>query len=213
MEIKKSFILYNSFYESIKELTVTDKAQLLDAMFLYHISGALPELSPVSKVAFSFMKSQFDRDIVKYKNIVERNRLNGAKGGRPPNNPVEAKKATGLSGKPKNPRKADNDNEDAYDDISIMFEDFRKKYPGTKRGLETELENFLKKNDPEVVQQLLPALMKEIEWRIEAEQQQEFVAPWKNLSTWINQKCWEQEFPRINSKQNNKHKPVEGLQR
>ncbi len=95
--------------------------------------------------------------------------------------------------------------------ITDIFDDFRKEYPGTKRGLKTELDNFLKKNDAEIVYQLKPALIREMEWRKEAEKGGEFIAPWKHLSTWINQKCWEQEFPTISTSDN--YKPPTGLKR
>ena len=86
--------------------------------------------------------------------------------------------------------------------ISVIFEAFRKSFPGTKRGLETELKNFLKKNTSEVVHLLLPALEKEKQNRANLEEQKKtdskiFIPTWKNLSTWINQNCWEQEFSEI----------------
>ena len=83
------------------------------------------------------------------------------------------------------------------DNTSVIFDVFRKSFPGTKRGLETELKNFLKKNNSEVVHLLLPALEKEKQYRIRSEELGAFVPPWKNLTTWITQKCWEQEFPEI----------------
>ena len=85
---------------------------------------------------------------------------------------------------------------------SQKFELFRIKYLGTKRGLEIEYSNFIKKNKPEVVELLLPGLEKEIEYRTQAKLLKSFVPEWKNLSTWINQKCWQQEFPEIQPKIN-----------
>jgi len=85
------------------------------------------------------------------------------------------------------------------DNISVTFEAFRKKYPGNKRGLQTELDGFLKKNSAEVIPLLLPALEMEITYREKLKQTNKFLPDWKNLSTWINQKCWEQEFSEINS--------------
>lgn len=79
-------------------------------------------------------------------------------------------------------------------DISLIFEQFRKEFPGTKRGLKTELDNFLRKNDPEIVHLLLPALIQEKEYKARQRTKNEFVAPWKNLQTWINNSCWENEF-------------------
>lgn len=81
--------------------------------------------------------------------------------------------------------------------ISVIFEQFRSEYPGTKRGLNTELENFLKKNNHESVELLLPALNKEKSYKEKLSQSGQFVPQWKNMSTWINNKCWEETFPVI----------------
>lgn len=94
-----------------------------------------------------------------------------------------------------------------------LFDIFRKAYPGTKRGLQTELKLFLKKNKPEVVKLLLSALQKEIDNRNKLAQIEQFVPPWKNLSTWINKKCWEQEFPQINGKTSQLIPPAKGLKK
>lgn len=81
--------------------------------------------------------------------------------------------------------------------ISVIFDQFRIEFPGTKRGLNTELENFLKKNKPETVHLLLPALVKEKQYKESLKQAGQLVPQWKNLSTWLNQRCWEQEFPEL----------------
>ncbi|NEW81139.1 MAG: hypothetical protein GZ094_02080 [Mariniphaga sp.] len=78
--------------------------------------------------------------------------------------------------------------------VSVVFDAFRLSFPGTKRGLKTELEAFLKKNDSEIIFLLLPALEREKSHRAKLAELKEFVPPWKNLSTWIDRKCWEQEF-------------------
>ncbi len=91
---------------------------------------------------------------------------------------------------------------ESKENISVIFNQFRIEYPGTKRGLKTELESFLKKNKPEVVELLLPGLTKEKDYRDQLTKNKQFVPEWKNLSTWINQRCWEQEFPEI--------KPING---
>lgn len=98
--------------------------------------------------------------------------------------------------------KNDKNDKNEKKDIKSIFEIFRKAYKGTKKGLDVEYDNFIKKNDSDIVNLLLPSLEKEIEYRSKARDANAFVAEWKNLSTWINQKCWEQEFgeitPRVN---------------
>lgn len=91
-------------------------------------------------------------------------------------------------------------NADANEDIVFnikeleeKFENFRKQYQGKKLGLEKEFENFKKKHKDwkEVIDKLEPALLAEINWR---KNKVGFVPEWKNLQTWLNQRCWEQEF-------------------
>lgn len=44
---------------------------------------------------------------------------------------------------------------------------------------------------------LTPALNKQIKHRNQLRLSGEFVPNWKDLSTWINQKGWEEEYPEL----------------
>lgn len=81
------------------------------------------------------------------------------------------------------------------------FEKAQKLFPGTKRGLNTEFDNFVYRcKHPltgqrkllivDVLPLLLPAIERQIKWRRQTE---DFVPEWKNFQTWINQRCWEEE--------------------
>lgn len=114
-----------------------------------------------------------------------------------------------LGGRPKKPTHnlPENENEDENYVVILKnaeekFEVFRKIYNGRKNGLEVEFENFIKKNKPDIVELLLPALEKEIQYKESLKLQNGFCPEWKNLSTWINQKCWTQELPDIIPKTN-----------
>ena len=82
------------------------------------------------------------------------------------------------------------------DSLEKEFDKFRRSYPGTKRGLITEFENFKKKHKDwkYVIPLLLPAIEKEIAWHEEKQRKKEFCPEYKMLQTWINKRCWEQEF-------------------
>ena len=73
------------------------------------------------------------------------------------------------------------------------FNTARKLFPNTKRGNETEFDNFCKKHKDwrQVLPLLKEAVEKQIRWR--AESNGEFRPPWKNFSVWINNRCWEDE--------------------
>lgn len=76
-----------------------------------------------------------------------------------------------------------------------VFDEFRKLYKGTKRGLDTEFDNFKKKHKD--YKQVLPILkesyLKQEEIRDIKTAKGEFVPQYANLQTWINQRRWEIE--------------------
>jgi len=80
--------------------------------------------------------------------------------------------------------------------ISI-FDQARKEFYGTKRGLQTEFDNFRKKHKDweKVLPLLLPAIKTQIANRLRMKLKNEFVPPPKNFKTWINQRCWEESTP------------------
>ena len=96
-EKKGSFILYDIHYQTIENLGLSreEKGDLFDAIFQYHMNGTTEvELSTLAFAAFQFIKTQIDRDTARYKEVCERRRMNGAKGGAPKGN-TNAKKADG----------------------------------------------------------------------------------------------------------------------
>jgi hypothetical protein len=78
-----------------------------------------------------------------------------------------------------------------------LFEIFRVHFPGTKKGFHVEFDNFKKKNPKdwkEIVLILSDKIFYQMAARNEKSQKGDFVPPWKNLATWINQKCWTEEI-------------------
>ena len=103
MEGKKSFLLYCDQIGLFEQLPDEQAGKLIKLIFSY-VNDQNPVMDDLLlKVAFEPIKLQLKRDLSNWNNIVERNRINGAKGGRPP----KPKEPTGLSGNPKEPRKAD----------------------------------------------------------------------------------------------------------
>lgn len=76
-----------------------------------------------------------------------------------------------------------------------LFEEARKIYLGTKRGLQTEFDNFIQKHEDwqKVLSLLKPAVERQIAVRKRKKAANEFVPSWKNFKTWINNRCWEEE--------------------
>lgn len=87
-------------------------------------------------------------------------------------------------------------NSNSKEEEKNEFDEFRKIYLGTKRGLETEFSNFCKKhkNWRDILPSLKPAIEKQIEQRRLLVKAGKFVPDWKHLKTWINNNGWEEEL-------------------
>jgi hypothetical protein len=139
---KQAFLIYKSFYEPIKNLSPVCKGKLLDAIFQYQITGTLPDLDGGAGMAFSFFLNQFKLDEGKYQAIIERNKNNGLKGGRPktqrnPKNPVGFQE----------PKKADNEKDNDNDNdlfISLYSQVLNKPILKITDKRETALKRFSK---------------------------------------------------------------------
>lgn len=126
---KKSFILHLDSLDVFDDLNSQEAGELIKTIIKYQrlkqdgISFDLSEIdNTLIRVAFKPFKAQFDRDYEKYLSIVERNKLNGKRGGRPQktqNNPVGFSETqnnpVGYFGFLKNPKKPDNDNDNIKD--------------------------------------------------------------------------------------------------
>jgi hypothetical protein len=91
-ENKKSFVMYTEWKEVFSSLSNEQAGKLIKHIFSY-VNDENPRSSdPITNIAFIQIKQQFKRDLKKYEAIIERNRLNGSKGGRPkkrnPENPM-----------------------------------------------------------------------------------------------------------------------------
>jgi hypothetical protein len=159
-----------------------------------------------------FFNERLEIEIGKRDKFTQSRVNNGKLGGRPiKKNNLNKTDRLSVAKAKNNLIENENENENEVkilDKYMVCFENFRKEYKGKKNGFEIEYQNFIKKNNPNIIELLLPALLDEIEYRQRSELAGAFVAEWKNLSTWINQKCWLQELPEIKINQNGKVKSV-----
>lgn len=128
-ENKNGFLLYRDYLPQFELLTDEKAGQLIKAILIYVNDMEVPTLEPEVAIAFSFIKTALKRDLKKYENIIDRNRENGKKGGRPtkeenPENPV------GYLGNPKKPKKADSDSVSVIESDSDTDNDIKPKTIG-----------------------------------------------------------------------------------
>lgn len=80
-------------------------------------------------------------------------------------------------------------------EINIVFENFRKEYPGTKRGYQVELETLQKHKDWKDIIPILSTELKRQTAEREAKRRAgQFVPEWKNLKTYLNNRSWEETY-------------------
>ncbi len=118
---KNSFLIYLDYEEQFNLLNNEEIGILMRAIIKYEKTREIPQLEGMVKMAFSFIRTQLDRDREKYNKKCEKNKENGLRGGRP-KKPNGFKETEGLNEKPKKP---DNDNEE--DDVVVNDNDIKKK--------------------------------------------------------------------------------------
>lgn len=88
MATKDSFVFRKEWRDAISGLPDDVRLEIYEAIVGYGISGDIPNLKPMARLAFNFAKATLDADAESYERICERNRKNGKNGGRPKLNPV-----------------------------------------------------------------------------------------------------------------------------
>jgi hypothetical protein len=192
---KESFLMYLSFWEPVKDLPREQKGELLEAIYGYQISGEIMQLSPPVKMAFAFLKSQFQRDDAKYLVIVEKRRESGRKGAEVTNSGKCRQMSASASKQRQSSAKSavsvsdtvsGSDNElilsgDVSPDSVFSFEQFWKAYgkPIDRTKCETKFKK-IKTADIELIKEKLPGY-------ITATPDAQFR---KNPLTWLNGSCW-----------------------
>ena len=106
--MKNSFIMHSDYKEHLALLSFDQKGRLLDALFDYQdgadVETATAELDGMAKMAFSFIKSQMDRETARYEAICEKRKAAGLKGGAPKGNTNASKQADDAEDEEKQPK-------------------------------------------------------------------------------------------------------------
>ena len=106
-EGKKSFIAYCDWIETFEELSDEEAGRLVKHLFKY-VNDENPEASDkITKMCFIPIQQSLKRDLEKYDKYINKQKVNGSKGGRPKKNPEEPKKPKPLFENPTEPKKAD----------------------------------------------------------------------------------------------------------
>ena len=77
---KNSFLIYLDYQEQFELLTDEQAGQLIKAIIKYEKTGEIAKLDGMTKMAFSFIKQQLDRDDEKWKEEKQKRSNAGKKG-------------------------------------------------------------------------------------------------------------------------------------
>lgn len=96
--MKNGFVLYTDYIEQVEMLEAEQAKALFLAVLKYASGEELPEMDLPTRLVFSFIRKQIDRENEKYQKTVEARKEAGAKGGRPKKQ-TEQEEAKGFSEK------------------------------------------------------------------------------------------------------------------
>jgi cell fate (sporulation/competence/biofilm development) regulator YmcA (YheA/YmcA/DUF963 family) len=91
---RNSFIFFFTWAEVLSDCTKEVRLDVYDAVIEYAKSGTLPDLKPMSMMAFNFIKKEIDRNNERYDEIIEKRKEAGRKGAEATNRQKSAKTAS-----------------------------------------------------------------------------------------------------------------------
>lgn len=93
--------LYKSYIQTLAPFTDAERGRIMMAMLNYSATGEMPVFEGNERYIWPSVQGQIDRDLEAYRAKCSKNRVNGAKGGRPPRNPTVIPETERLFEKPK----------------------------------------------------------------------------------------------------------------
>ena len=111
--------LYISYLESLAPFSDDEIGRMVKAMLTYAETGEDHRFDGNERFIWPSLKAQIDRDKAAYQERCEKNRANGAKGGRPPKNQSVIPETEWFSEKPKKAKEKEKEKEKEREKESI----------------------------------------------------------------------------------------------
>jgi hypothetical protein len=122
---KKGFVLYADQKELFDQLPNDKAGELIKHIFAY-VNDEDPQTDDILiKLAFTPIKQALKRDLIKYSERCQANKVNGKKGGRPKGSVKNPEKPNGYLINPTEPKKADNDKDKDNDSVKDNVKDIK----------------------------------------------------------------------------------------
>lgn len=199
-------VIPRSLMTATNRLSMTEKGEVLDAIMRYGFnSDEYTGDSTIVAMIFDLMKPYIDENQKRYDAIVERNRVNGKRGGRPksnknPEKPRETQQnPVGYFGNPEKPSRTqtnlDTDTDTDTDTVPTVSNTSRTDVLEDAEIVEIETE-ISGKNSKRVRAREKPETPKEVTWRDSFDVYlQDCRDAWKR---WMNDRDWLEERRRFN---------------
>lgn len=123
--------LYISYLESLVPFSDEEIGRLVRAMLTYAATGEAPQFDGNERFVWPTLKAQIDRDEAAYRERCEKNRVNGAKGGRPPKNQTVFTETVWFLEKPKKAKEKEKEKEKKKESIMAGKPPIRQFIPPT----------------------------------------------------------------------------------
>jgi len=125
-ENKTSFVSYCDWLETFEELTDEEAGKLVKHLFRY-VNDLNPDSDKLTKLLFIPIQQSLKRDLKKYEQYIDKQRVNGQKGGRP-KKPKKPKQPNPLFENPTEPKKADSVSVSVSvnDSVNVSVNDIKK---------------------------------------------------------------------------------------
>lgn len=176
-ENKKSFVAYCDWQETFEELTDEEAGRLIKHLFNY-VNDKNPEASDkLTKMCFIPIKQSLKRDLKKYESYIEKQSVNGSKGGRP----KKTQKTQAFLEKPKKADSVSVSDNDIINNIYNKFVDEVKNHSFDSRIESMYMRLKLKKGS-------LTPLLKDFKLHIIEENRKHKSTEeyFKNFKNWLN---------------------------
>lgn len=128
---RDSFLMRGAWESYIAPLDMTQRGELLTAIFAYQNRNEAPTGDPAIQVSFNFMRDFFDDSSARYNKRVKANQENGKLGGRPPAKPKD--NPLGFPDNPCKPKKTLSESESDSESESIPPSEGGEKRAGRPR--------------------------------------------------------------------------------
>lgn len=206
MNMKESMVIPRSLMTATNRLSMAEKGEVLDAIMRYGFnSDEYTGDSTIVAMIFDLMKPYIDENQKRYDAIVERNRVNGKRGGRPksnknPEKPRETQQnPVGYFGNPEKPSRTqtnlDTDTDTDTDTVPTVSNTSRTDVLEDAEIVEIETK-ISGKNSKRVRAREKPEIPKEATWRDSFEVYlQDCRDAWKR---WVGNREWMAERQRFN---------------